>query len=168
MWSFYACCVIAMVFAPAKYVRLRRVFLLSMLFALPWYALYPLAPPRFMVEEGFIDTLAKFGPNYFSESGLVSANRFAAMPSMHIGWSTIGAIMVGVSLPKWRIGWILGITHVILMCLTVMITGNHWWLDIVGGWLIVLAAFAVARRLPAEIRWPWATRRPADEPLTGT
>lgn len=151
MWVFYGCCVAAIVLAPARYRPLRRVFLCSMVLALPWYAIYPLAPPRFMMDEGFVDTLKIFGPNYFSNEGLVTANQFAAMPSMHIGWTTIGAIMLAVAIPTWRgipLGPLLGLLHVGMMTLTVMATGNHFILDAVGGWLVVLGAFAVARWLP--------------------
>jgi hypothetical protein len=155
MWSFYACCVLAIVFAPERYRKYRRVFLLSMLLALPWYAIYPLAPPRFMTEYGFVDTLKIYGPNYFSEEGMVTANRFAAMPSMHIGWTTIGAFMLAAAIPYRRIGPILGVLHVFIMTITVMATGNHYILDAVGGWLIVLAAFAVARLLPNQLPFPW-------------
>jgi membrane-associated phospholipid phosphatase len=155
MWLFYLCCVVGMILAPARYRQYRRLFLLSMLIALPWYALYPLAPPRFMPEYGFVDTLAVYGPNYFKENGLVAANHYAAMPSMHVGWTTIGAFMVAAAIPYKRIGMILGGLHVAMMSLTVMVTGNHYVLDIVGGWLVVAAAFGAARLLPAEIRWPW-------------
>jgi len=151
MWILYGGCVVAIVLAPARYRPMRRVFLCSMLLALPWYAIYPLAPPRFMSAEGFVDTLAIYGPNYFSNEGLVTANQFAAMPSMHIGWSTIGAIMLAVAIPRWRsipLGPLLGLLHVSLMTLTVMATGNHFILDAVGGWLVVLGAFALARVLP--------------------
>ena len=151
MWILYGCCVVAIVLAPARYRPLRRVFLCSMALALPWYAIYPLAPPRFMTPEGFVDTLKIYGPNYFSNEGLVTANQFAAMPSMHIGWSTVGAAMLAVAIPRWRrvpLGPLLGLLHVGLMTLTVMATGNHYLLDAVGGWLIVLAALLVARALP--------------------
>jgi hypothetical protein len=168
MWLFYACCAVGMIFAPAKYLFWRRVFICSMVLALPWYALYPLAPPRFMTGEGFIDATNLYGPNYFSEKGLVAANRFAAMPSMHVGWTTIGAAILAVSLVRWRLGLILGIIHVTMMCLTVMVTGNHWWLDFVGGWVVVLAAFLVARLLPAELPWPWQRRAARERVPTGT
>lgn len=151
MWILYGCCVMAIALAPGRYRPLRRVFLCSMLLALPWYAIYPLAPPRFMTGEGFVDTLAIYGPNYFSNEGLVTANQFAAMPSMHIGWSTIGAIMLAVAIPSWRripVGPLLGLLHISLMTLTVMATGNHFILDAVGGWLVVLGAFALALALP--------------------
>lgn len=155
MWLFYACCVLGMLFAPERYRRYRRVFLLSMLLALPWYAIYPLAPPRFMTEHGFVDTLKIYGPNYFSNEGMVTANHYAAMPSMHIGWTTIGAFMLAAAFPKWRIGPLLAALHVFIMTITVMATGNHYILDAVGGWLIVLASFAVASRLPDELPRPW-------------
>jgi membrane-associated phospholipid phosphatase len=155
MWLFYLCCIAGIVFAPVHYRRYRRVFLLSMLIALPWYALYPLAPPRFMPEYGFVDTLAVYGPQYFKDNGLVTANHYAAMPSMHVGWTTIGAFMLAAAIPYRRIGTFLGAIHVAMMCLTVMVTANHYVLDIVGGWLVVAASFGAARLLPAEIRRPW-------------
>lgn len=78
-----------------------------MAIATPWYAIYPLAPPRFMQEYGyaFVDTLKVWGPSYFSEGGLVSANRYAAMPSMHVGWTTLGAIALAACLPWRRVGY---------------------------------------------------------------
>jgi diacylglycerol O-acyltransferase len=158
MWLFYACCIVAMILAPVRYRRLRRVFLLTMVIALPWYAIYPLAPPRFMPRYGFIDTLAVYGPHYFKDNGLVKGNHYAAMPSMHVGWTTVGAFMLAAAIPYKRIGAILGILHVALMSTTVVVTANHFVLDIVGGWLVVLAAFGVARLLPDEIRWPWQRR----------
>jgi membrane-associated phospholipid phosphatase len=152
---FYACCVVAITLAPARFRQLRRVFVLSMLIALPWYALYPLAPPRFMPQEGFVDTLAVYGPQYFNENNLVTANHYAAMPSMHVGWTTIGAFMLAAVIPYRRIGTVLGGLYVAVMCLTVIVTANHYVLDIIGGWLVIAAAFGAARFLPAEVRWPW-------------
>jgi membrane-associated phospholipid phosphatase len=162
MWAFYICCIIAMARAPEQYRRLRRIFFLSMLIALPWYALYPLAPPRFMTGEGFIDTKAVFGPYYLQGKGIIEANRFAAMPSMHVGWTTIGGIMLAVSFPWKRIGVVLGALLVGLMCFTVMVTGNHWFLDLIGGWTVVFIAFAVERRLPDRIEFPWFRTKKAE------
>jgi membrane-associated phospholipid phosphatase len=160
MWLFFACCVVAIAFRPQVYPRYRRVFILSMLIALPWYALYPLAPPRFMTGEGFIDATVLYGPSDITDTPLVQANQYAAMPSMHVGWTTIGAFMLAMALPKYKIGWFLGALLVALMCLTVMATGHHWWLDFIGGWIVVAAAFGVARILPERIDIPWLPPRP--------
>lgn len=155
MTAFYICAASAILFAPKHYPFLRRTFFASMVLALPWYAIYPLAPPRFMDPYGFpfIDTLAVYGPNYFSDSGLVTANRYAAMPSMHCGWTLIGGVMLAYAYPKWGIGAIVGATHTAIMFLTVVVTGNHYVLDIVGGVLVAGAAFAVAYWFPAWRAW---------------
>lgn len=159
MYGFYACAIILLVMSPVRYRYLRRVFIISMLVALPWYALYPLAPPRFMEPYGwpFVDTLAVYGPDYFSESGLVTANRFAAMPSMHCGWTMVAGLMIAAAVP-WRwLGRTLFIFLTLLLAVTVIVTGNHYWLDIVGGWAVVGASLLINRHLPfpLPITWPW-------------
>jgi hypothetical protein len=160
MWIFYTCAMILLFFAPQRYLYHRRVFFLTMVLALPWYVIYPLAPPRFMQPYGweFVDTLQVYGPNYFSESGLVTANRFAAMPSMHVGWTTLGALMLWVAFPgRFRIlGRGVSVVLILLVTITVMITGNHYWMDAVGGWIILGAAFAINRMLPWRIPLPWS------------
>lgn len=164
MYGFYACAIILLILAPARYRYLRRVFILSMFIALPWYVIYPLAPPRFMAPYGwpFVDTLAVFGPNYHSESGLVTANRLAAMPSMHCGWTLVAAIMIAGALP-WRwVGRGIGAFLVILIAYTVIVTGNHYWLDIIGGWAVIGVALLIHRWLPYPLRLPW------NAPVTAT
>ncbi len=165
MYGFYACAILLMIMSPVRYQYLRRVFITSMVVALPWYIIYPLAPPRFMDPHGwpFVDTLAVYGPNYFSESGLVSANRFAAMPSMHCGWSMIAAIMLSAAIPwKW-LGRTLGVFLALLLPVTVIVTGNHYWLDVIGGWIVVGLSLLINRMLPfpLPIRWPWRATQPA-------
>lgn len=164
MWVFYAAAMILLFFAPQRYFYMRRVFFLSMLLALPWYIIYPLAPPRFMQPYGwdFVDTLVVYGPNYFSETGLVTANRYAAMPSMHVGWTTIAALMLWVALPgRFRIiGQALAVFLLVLITFTVMVTGNHYWLDAVGGWIIIGAAVAINRWLPWPFPMPWSEPSP--------
>lgn len=167
MWGFYVSFLFLALMSPARFRYMRRAFFISMAFATPMYLIYPLAPPRFMGVHGwpFMDTLAVFGPNYFSENGLVTANRFAAMPSMHVGWTTFAAICLFLAIPWRRLGATLMVALTVMIALTVMVTGNHYWVDAVGGWLIIAAAFAVNRLLPypLPIRWPWQ-RRQVDTP----
>ena len=162
MYGFYACAIILLALAPARYLYLRRVFIITMIVALPWYAIYPLAPPRFMEPYGwpFVDTLAVYGPNYFSESGIVTANRFAAMPSMHCGWSLVAGIMIAQALPWKRVGILVGTFLALLVPVTVIVTGNHYWLDVVGGWGVIAVSLLINRWLPfpLPVRWPWQQR----------
>jgi membrane-associated phospholipid phosphatase len=115
----------------------------------------------------FMDTLAVFGPNYFSETGLVTANRFAAMPSMHVGWTTFFAICIMLGIPNRKMGIAIASFIVVLMTLTVMITGNHYWLDAVGGWLVIGVAYIINRYVPYPFlhHLPW--RRPSPEAPRG-
>src|SRR5690606_7181358 len=105
----------------------------------------------------FVDTILTYGPNYFSEEGLVTANRYAAMPSMHVGWTTVGAMMLWVAFPGAfrKLGQVLAVLLVLMITLTVMVTGNHYWMDAVGGWIIVAAAVAINRWLPWRLPMPW-------------
>jgi len=99
---------------PATWLR---VFVVATLIALPVYAIYPLAPPRFMDRYGypFVDTLARFDPT--PTSGVGSANPYAAMPSMHIGWSVIAGLFLAAALPWRRLGILLGVVLCFLSAL---------------------------------------------------
>ena len=153
----YLSAVLAILLAPLAFRRINRVFVLATLLAFPWYALYPLAPPRFMGPYGFpfVDTLAAVGGAPESSGGLAGANPYAAMPSMHIGWTAVAAFWLAAALPWRRIGPVLGALHVALMSLAVVVTGNHYVLDVVAGLAVAAAALLLARLLPTDLRDPW-------------
>jgi hypothetical protein len=72
------------------------------------------------------------------------SNQYAAMPSMHIGWSlwcglTIYAL---ASVPWVRV---LGLLYPALTLVVIVATANHFWLDAVGGVLCLAFGFTVAR-----------------------
>jgi membrane-associated phospholipid phosphatase len=181
MIGFYILSMLCLLLAPERYRYIRRAFFISMVVALPWFYLFPLAPPRFLGEPhapgfedltryNFLDTLVAYGPIYFSSDGVVAANRYAAMPSMHCGWSLIGGLFIAAALPwKW-VGRGLAVFIALLMGVTVMVTGNHYWLDVIGGWVIVAIALWINKVLPypLPIRWPWQTRQTRVEPVATT
>ena len=152
----YISAALCFLLAPVAYRRIRRVFFLTTAIAFPMYAIYPLAPPRFMQEYGypFIDTVAISKGVSSTADGVGSANLFAAMPSMHIAWTLVAAFWITAALPWKRIGLMIGVLHVTIMCFTVMITGNHYWLDIAGGFVVTGIAVLIARRLPDQFAWP--------------
>lgn len=171
MIGFYVVSMLCLLLTPQRYLYLRRAFFLSMLLALPWFYFFPLAPPRFLANPhvagfddlkvfDFMDTLVAYGPIYFSDDGFVSANRYAAMPSMHCGWSLIGGIFLSAAIP-WRwLGRMLGTLLTLSVAFAVMATGNHYWSDIVVGWGVVGLSLWINRLLPypLPIRWPWQQR----------
>ena len=132
----------------------RRRFALTMLIALLGFALYPLAPPRML--PGMVDTLMVYGPQYYGDvegSSLFNAygrlpsmvNVYAAMPSMHVAWSIIaGALLVSSFKGRWW-AWALGAGHPVLMGVAVVVTANHYLLDVVVGVLALVGALLVIR-----------------------
>lgn len=153
--ALYLCAVLCLLLAPVDFRRIWRIFLITTAIAFPLYALYPLAPPRLMEPYGypFVDTLVAYAGVVSSPEGAGGANQYAAMPSMHIGWSSVAALWLAAALPRWRIGAILGALHLAIMSVTVVVTGNHYVLDIVAGLAVVGAAVVIARLVWDRPAW---------------
>lgn len=137
----------------------RNMFMIAMLLALTGYLLFPTAPPRLLPGGEFVDTIATFTalePDSNAVSLLV--NRYAAVPSMHIGFAmmvAVPAFMLAASRPA-RVAWVL---YPLLVLFVVVVTGNHFWLDAVAGALVAAASATVAHRLLAPRRpGHWAFR----------
>jgi hypothetical protein len=99
---------------------------------------------------GFVDTLADYGGpwSFDSETMASISNQYAAMPSLHIGWSTWCAIAIWPLLRRrWTKVLVLLYPAVTLFC--IVVTANHYWLDGVGG----MIAFGIGALLG------WGTHR---------
>ena len=70
----------------------RNMFMVAMTLALAGYLVYPTAPPRFLPEWGFTDTVAQFVGDGASNSASVLYNPFAAVPSMHVAFALMIAV----------------------------------------------------------------------------
>jgi len=116
--------------------------------------LYPVLPPRLLaVHFGFFDAshFGGWGAIGKAEAGPM-ANAFAAMPSLHIGWSTWCAC-AAVPVVRNRVAKVLLILHPIVTFFAVVITANHYILDGIGGLVTLALGYLVARAV---------TRAPAD------
>lgn len=86
---------------------------------------------------GFVDTLAEYGGPWSFESDTVASisNQYAAMPSLHIGWSTWCALAVWPLLKRrWAKALVLLYPLVTLFC--IVVTANHYWMDGIGGLVV--------------------------------
>ena len=134
--------------SASEYVTARRSLALATIVGLGFYLVMPTAPPR-LIEGMYVDVL-----NFFSYAGWWGAdasapkglggmtNELAAFPSLHAGWSLwVALVLIRAGVPKIVQG--LGLAYTAMMAIVIVGTGNHWVLDAVVGWAIVLAAFGV-------------------------
>lgn len=130
---------------PGRYAATRLVLFATTAVALVGYYLYPLAPPRLMNGGDFIDTVVVHETWGSMASGDLKtmSNQYAAMPSMHIGWSLwCGLTIFALA----RLPWvrILGLLYPVATLVVIVSTANHFWLDAVGGMLCLAFGFLVA------------------------
>ncbi|MGW9396179.1 bifunctional glycosyltransferase 87/phosphatase PAP2 family protein [Streptomyces sp. NPDC055642] len=129
---------------PVDYRWARSALGFTTVLALVGFWLYPLAPPRLMPGFGIIDTV--HGVQDFSqpEYGTLThlTNQYAAMPSLHFGWSLWCGLVIAIIAPK---AWMkaLGLLHPLLTAAAIVATGNHWVLDAAGGALVVGGGFGL-------------------------
>ena len=131
------------------YQPARQALAIATVLALVLYLLVPMAPPRLLPD--YIDVLQLhstagwWGGDASAPRGLGGlTNQLAAFPSLHAGWALWVALVVRrhVRHPAVRgLAWFYaaGTTVVIVG------TGNHWLLDAVVGWLVVLVGWEIAR-----------------------
>ncbi|MEV0910780.1 bifunctional glycosyltransferase 87/phosphatase PAP2 family protein [Streptomyces hokutonensis] len=130
---------------PVDYRWARSSLGFATLLALVGFWLYPLAPPRLLPGLGIIDTV--HGVQDFSKPdyGTLTAltNQYAAMPSLHFGWSLWCGVVIAIIAPKW---WMkaLGLLHPFFTVSAIVATGNHWVLDAAGGAAVVAAGFGLS------------------------
>src|SRR5262249_48677681 len=120
------------------YRTLRTLLLTSLGFALVGYIEFPTAPPRLVPGLGLKDTVGLAGHDHGSFGG-IRFNPYAAMPSMHVGWSLLVGI-VGFRAARSRVLKALFVLHPLVMVVTVTATGNHYFVDALGGIGAALAA----------------------------
>lgn len=130
---------------PGRYAATRLVVFATTGIALIGYYLYPLAPPRLMRGDAFIDTVQVHQTWGSMASGNLAdmSNQYAAMPSMHIGWSVWCGITVAVlAKPLWARA--LGALYPLVTLTVIVCTANHFWLDAVGGVICLGFGFALS------------------------
>ncbi|MEU3183072.1 bifunctional glycosyltransferase 87/phosphatase PAP2 family protein [Streptomyces sp. NPDC006923] len=129
---------------PADYRWARSSLGFATVLALIGFWFYPLAPPRLMPGLDFIDTV--HGPQDLAnpDYGAMTAvtNQYAAMPSLHFGWSLWCGVVILILAPKtWM--KLLGLLHPLFTVSAIVATANHWVLDAVGGATVVGTGFAL-------------------------
>lgn len=148
---------------PAEYRWARRLISIITGLALVTHVAMPLAPPRMLSSLGFLDTMAAFGPSAYDGSTATVANQFAAMPSLHVGWALlIAVVVVRTASSPWR--WVACI-HPLITVVVVVATANHYWVDAIAAALLLLVALAVTPTPDGPAPVTRLGRRAAGQPI---
>jgi PAP2 superfamily len=126
-----------------RYRELRTLLLLSLGIAAIFYVLYPTAPPRLVPGLGIADTVGLSSHDTGSFGG-VRFNPYAAMPSMHVGWSLLVGSFGSRALRGSALRWVFAL-HPVVMAVAGTATGNHYFLDSAAGVAVVLSALVAIR-----------------------
>jgi len=143
-------------FHNASFYFVRNMFVVAWIIAIIGYIVLPTAPPRFLPEWGFFDSVADF-TGVAQDSVTVNAlfNPYAAVPSMHVGF----ALMIGIPLVMLsrhrvtRIAWAL---YPLLVTFVIVATANHFIADAVLGAATAGAAGWVAAWMARARPAAWA------------
>jgi PAP2 superfamily len=134
------------------YRRLRNALLVSVGIATLCYVFFPTAPPR-LAGLGIQDTVGLSSHDTGSIFGVIRFNPYAAVPSMHVGWSVIVAYF---GYQAARRLWVraLFVAHPVLMAVAVTSTGNHFFFDCITGAAVAALTLLLLerRRKPAAPR----------------
>jgi hypothetical protein len=150
---------------PLFYRSARTVLYATNAVAAIGFWLYPLTPPRLLADQGFIDTLVKYHTWGSLASGGVSkiSNQYAAMPSLHIGWSLWAGLCVFALAKQW---WVraIALAYPVATFFVIVGTANHYVLDAVGGVVALTLGFLIQRLLTGHAAYQLPDPEPASEP----
>lgn len=135
-----------------EYLLLRNAMFISGGIGLFIFMLFPVAPPR-LLDVGFVDTVSEYSTSYrvFQPPALV--NKYAAVPSLHVGWNLLVGIALYRTVPAMRVFAVLG---PLAMSLAVVATGNHYVIDgFLGGALAILGLLVAMRITPTLAQHPF-------------
>jgi hypothetical protein len=124
------------------YRTLRNTFFAANALAIAGYWLFPTAPPR-LAGVGIGDTVSgATSVNLTSSFVSTFYNEYAAVPSMHIGFSVISGLAI-FTLARSRALRVAGLLYPLFVLFVIVATGNHFFFDAAAGALVALAAIAV-------------------------
>lgn len=129
------------VLRPQRYFQLRNAIFLSGAIGFAFFAFFPVAPPR-LLDLGLVDTVTERSDAYRALQPPGLTNQYAAFPSLHFGWNVLLGIVVALAFAGLAIR-LFAVLLPLAMGFAVVATANHFVIDVAGGLVIVLFAFAV-------------------------
>ncbi len=155
------------------FLRFSKRLVTLALAGLTTYILFPAAPPWLAGEEGLLGEIHRttsegwkvigVGTATWFSKGQDQVNLVAAVPSLHSGFCALVAIFLWSRVRSpWR--WLLPL-YPLAMGITLMATGEHYFFDVLLGWIyagVVMAAWSAWEHrgtIPAAVLAERAERR---------
>ncbi len=150
MWGYSPVLVATLVWLYRRrypvYRRLRDTMLVSGAMALVVFTFYPVAPPR-LLPAGYLDSVAAHSSSLLAQPPVV-LNEYAALPSLHVTW----LLLAGVALFQATRRLVLRSLSVLsptLMSIAVVLTANHYVVDVIAGVAVVVVSLLIVRSAAA-------------------
>ncbi|MBE0610500.1 MAG: phosphatase PAP2 family protein [Dehalococcoidia bacterium] len=129
-----------------KHRVIRNTILLSAFVAVPVYMIFPVTPPRLLASAGhahfgFVDTIPS---EVRAGKPGAMANWYAAVPSYHFGWIALAALGVWWCWKSWIVR-AAAVAFAAFMWWAIVVTGNHYFFDMVAGAAVVGMCFVLVR-----------------------
>ncbi|MES4889464.1 phosphatase PAP2 family protein [Streptomyces sp. NPDC096012] len=138
-----------------RYRPVRTALYTATLLALAGFAFCATAPPRFLPGQGFIDTVVVHHTWGSWASGDVAAlsNQYAAMPSVHIIWSSWSGLTLAFLARRTWVR-VLGLCYPLATFTVILATANHFVTDAVAGAATLAVGFLVQQLLTGRPAYP--------------
>lgn len=120
-----------------NFITLRNALVVSGAIGLVCFALFPVAPPRLFDPNAFFDSLGELSSSYQVLQNPKVTNQFAALPSFHVGWNLLVAIAIFRATNRRSVRFVAAAFPALMMS-AVILTANHWLVDIVAGVSVAL------------------------------
>jgi hypothetical protein len=127
-----------------RYYLLRNAIFVSGAIGFLFFAAVPTAPPRLLDGE-LVDTIMRDSSSYRVLQPPSLTNQYAAMPSLHFGWNLLVGIALFGATTRLAVRAV-AVATPLAMALAVVVTANHFVLDVLVGGCVVLVGLAVVRR----------------------
>jgi len=130
-----------------RYFMWRNALGWTSALALGVFALFPTMPPRLLPAAFHFTNVTTSGVDRAFVPDLY--NGFAAMPSLHAAYASWALCALW---PVLRSKWAraLLVAHVALIVVAVVVTANHYYLDLAAGVAVMAAGMLIARWRPAR------------------
>ena len=128
-----------------SYTLLRNAMFISGAIGLVIFVTFPVAPPRLM-PTGFVDTVTELSNSYRVLQPPSLVNKFAAVPSLHVGWNLLVGILI-FRTARTRAARLFALAGPAFMASAVVLTANHYIVDAIAGSVVALTGLAAAAAL---------------------